>query len=116
MCHVLIIEDEWMIAEHMAGLAEDAGATSIEVVTTEREAVEAARGRRPEIILSDVRLAEGTGPAAVAAIQCELGEIPVIFITGTPIECRPRSASAVVLTKPIDSAAVLSAFSRLAPL
>lgn len=116
MCHVLIIEDEWMIAEHLAGLAEDAGATSIDVATTERQAVEAAGERRPDIILSDVRLQEGTGPAAVAAIQCELGDIPVIFITGTPTECQPRSASAIVLTKPIDNAAVLRAFKQLAPI
>lgn len=43
MRHVLIIEDESMIAEHLAALAEDGGATSIEVTTAERQAVEAAR-------------------------------------------------------------------------
>jgi CheY-like chemotaxis protein len=115
MCHVLIIEDEWLIAEHLAGLAEDAGATLIGIATTEREAIEAARERRPDIILSDVRLQEGTGPSAVAAIRCKQGEIPVIFITGTPEDCQRRCSSAIVLTKPIDNASVLSAFRRLAP-
>ncbi|GAN15297.1 response regulator [Sphingomonas paucimobilis] len=116
MCYVLIIEDEWIIAEHLAGLAEDAGATSIEVAAIGRQTVEAARERRLDIILSDARLQEGTCPAAVASIQCELGDIPAIFITGSPTECQPRSASAIVLTKLFDNAAMLGVFRNSAPI
>ena len=66
--------------------------------------------------MSDVKLSEGSGPMAVAAILYEYGPIPVIFIIGTPEECRPCEAPAVVLTKPISNAAVVSIFRRLAPL
>lgn len=92
------------------------GATSIEVAAIGRQTVEAARERRLDIILSDARLQEGTCPAAVASIQCELGDIPAIFITGSPTECQPRSASAIVLTKLFDNAAMLGVFRNSAPI
>lgn len=115
MCHVLIIEDEWLIAEHLAQIAEQAGATSIATACTQDEAVNAACARVPDIILSDVKLLAGTGPLAVAAIVSALGPIPVIFITGTPEACHPCDPSSVILHKPIASARVIAAFRRLAP-
>lgn len=115
MCHVLIIEDEWLIAEHLAHLVEQAGATSVAMACTEDEAVQAAKERKPGIILSDVRLLVGTGPRAVQAILSALGEIPVIFITGTPEACQPCEPSSVILSKPVDPARVMEAFRRLAP-
>lgn len=116
MCHVLIIEDEWLIAEHIAGLAEDCGATSVRIAATEEDAVEAARAEPPCIILSDVRLLEGTGPGAVAAIRRAQGAVPVIFITGTPEDVEPHEPPTVILGKPISNAAVLHNFRSLAPL
>ena len=115
MCHVLIIEDEWLVADYIEGLARDAGATSVETADCERSAVEAARNRPPEIILSDVNLREGTGPRAVAAIQATTGPVPVIFITGTPEACAPCEPPAVILTKPIQPGVLTETFQRLAP-
>lgn len=116
MCHVLVIEDEWVIAEHIAGLAQDGGATSVRIAATEEDAIAAARETPPSIILSDVRLLEGTGPGAVAAIRRSQGVVPVIFITGTPEEVEPCDPSTVVLGKPVSSAAVLRNFRSLARL
>ncbi|WP_260600091.1 response regulator [Sphingomonas endolithica] len=115
MCHLLIIEDEWLIAEYLTYLAEQAGATSIATACTEDEAVEAARQRTPDIIFSDVKLLVGTGPGAVQTIFSALGEIPVIFITATPEACQPCEPPGVVLHKPVDPARVIDAFRRLAP-
>ena len=115
MCHVLIIEDEWFISEFMIELAQEAGATSIVTAMTEDEAVAAARERTPSIILSDVNLLTGTGPGAVQTIMAETGAIPVIFITGTPEDCRPCSPLEVVLRKPIQRHQVVDTFRRLAP-
>ncbi|MEO5937811.1 MAG: response regulator [Sphingomonas sp.] len=115
VCHVLIIEDEWLIAEHLSYLAEQAGATSIATACTEDEAVQAALEHLPGIILSDVRLLAGTGPHAVQLIVAAMGDIPVIFITGTPEDCHPCGASSVILHKPIDPAWVMETFRRLAP-
>lgn len=62
MCHVLIIENDWLLADHVAPLVEGAGATSTELADTEDEAVALALARPPAVIVSDVRLAAGTGP------------------------------------------------------
>jgi CheY-like chemotaxis protein len=115
MCHVLVIEDDFFIADYIVQLVEAAGATSISQAVTEQEAVELARQQRPELIMSDVQLIEGTGPLAVQTILAELGPIPVIFVTGTPEACEPCDAPAVVLAKPIDEREVVRHFKMLAP-
>lgn len=114
MCHVLVIEDDFLIADYIIQLVEAAGATSISQAMTQQEAIEQARVRRPKIILSDVQLIEGTGPLAVRAIRAELGAIPVIFVTGTPEACKPYEAPAVVLTKPICEREIAHHFRQLA--
>ena len=47
---------------------------------------------------------------ATAAIQRELGAMPVIFITATPAACRPCPSPACILSKPVSDAAVRQAF------
>jgi CheY-like chemotaxis protein len=114
MCHVLIIEDEWLIADHIEQLARDAGATSVTITDSEADAVDAANDHCPEIILSDVNLRTGTGPLAVQTIQAEWGLIPVIFITATPGDCVPCEAPSIILTKPLNPQALTETFKRLA--
>ena len=116
MCHALVIEDEWLIAEYVGSLAEQAGATSVDFAENEADAIAAAKRRVPAIILSDVQIRAGTGPNAVEAIHREFGPIPVIFITGTPEECHPCAPPAVVLGKPIRQEEILAEFRRLAPI
>ena len=72
MCHVLIIEDDWIIADHIAQLVETAGAMSIDMAITEDEAVTHALTRPPAVIVSDVSLAAGTGPAGVLLLDGRL--------------------------------------------
>lgn len=114
MCHALVIEDEFLIADYVAELAGEAGATSIDFAETERDAVAAARERRPDIILSDVNLLVGTGTSAIQKIREEFGHVPVIFITANPDACNgsPQTA-AIVLVKPIRQEDFMRAFSRL---
>ena len=87
MCHVLIIEDEALIALDLESLLQRAGATSFSFAASEGEAVAAAREHRPDIITSDVTLLEGTGPGAVEIIRSAMGRIPVLYISGTPPDC-----------------------------
>lgn len=84
MCHALIIEDEAVIAFHIADVVETVGAKTIAFAQTELEAVSAAMERKPDIIVSDVKLLTGTGPDAVASIRARFGRVPVIFVTGNP--------------------------------
>lgn len=113
MCHVLIIEDEAFIAMDLQQMLEKEGATSFAFAETEDGAIAAAVARRPDVITSDVKLAEGTGPAAIKSIYAILGAIPVIFITGTPSDCTPCEPPGVVLSKPVDARAVREAFHRM---
>ncbi|WBH15298.1 response regulator [Sphingomonas radiodurans] len=110
MCHVLVIEDEWAIADLICDYLSPRGATSFDVAMTEREAVDLATLRPPDVITSDVRLIEGTGPCAVASIHERLGIVPTIFITSTPAECEPCDHAIAILQKPFARAALTEAF------
>ena len=113
MCHILIIEDELFIALDLEALLRKEGATSFSFAQTEAEAVTEALAHRPSLITSDMTLSEGTGPQAVAAIHEALGDIPVIFITATPSACGDLSPNHLVLSKPLNSIEITSAYQRL---
>lgn len=113
MCHVLIIEDEPFVAIAIQEVLKEEGATSFAFAVTQAEAVEAALERRPELITSDVRLIEGTGPCAVAQIHERLGQVPVIFITATPSQCEPCDPPGIVLDKPVRQQALRDAFHHM---
>ena len=116
MCHVLVIEDEWFIGEHIEGIVRECGASSVDRAETEQEAINAAFAKPPAVILSDVRLAEGTGPNAIWAIRARVGPCPVIFITGTPEDCEPCDYAHAILAKPLDPDKIMAAFRQVAPI
>lgn len=106
--HVLIIEDEAVIAMALEDVLRDCGCSSFAFATSADEAVAAARARCPDLITSDVRLAPGSGIDAVEAI-CAEKPIPVIFITGSPAEVEARLPDEVILVKPFDAARLAEA-------
>ena len=113
MCHVLIIEDEPIIALMIEDVLAEEGATSFAFAATQHEAVAAAIEQPPALIISDVKLLEGTGPLAVAEIQARIGRVPVMFLTATPAECHPCEVAAVIIAKPFDRFVLKSAFHDL---
>lgn len=115
MCHVLIIEDEALIAMDLEAFLEQEGATSFAFATSQHEAIRQALAQKPALITSDVALVEGTGPLAVAIILDTIGPVPVIFITGTPDACVPCDPASPILTKPFDRALLATAFHHLVP-
>ena len=112
MCHVLVIEDEGFIAMMIQDCLIEYGATSVDVAASEAEAIACAQQHRPDFITSDVRLVEGTGPHAVAAITQLYGDIPVLFITASPEKCEAYPPAAV-MRKPVTFAAVGRRFKML---
>lgn len=114
VCHVLIIEDETLVAMHLEALLSDCGATSFDFAETEIEAITAARRTTPGLITSDVRLRDGLGPRAVAVILEELGPLPVIFITATPENCVPCDAPSRIFSKPLHEPSIAQAFRSMA--
>ena len=114
MCHVLIIEDETLIALDIEDVLAANGAVSFSFAESQESAVAAANVSPPDFILSDVSLIEGTGPLAVQAIWAKHGPIPVIFVTATPEACSPCAPPGEIFRKPLDRPAIGAAFRRLA--
>ena len=83
---VLVIEDEILIAEMLAGIVLEAGHSVLGIATTHKQAVELATSGKFGLILADIALADGSsGAEAVAEIQASLPRpVPVIFITAFP--------------------------------
>lgn len=81
---VLVIEDESIIALDICSIVEGLGHRVVNVATTRKQAVEAARKYRPGLVLADIQLADqSSGIDAVNEIL-EDNEVPVIFITAYP--------------------------------
>ena len=81
---ILIIEDEPLTAAHLEELVQSLGHEVTGVARTHRDALKLARDRKPDLILSDIQLADGSsGVEAVNEILGDL-EAPVIFVTGHP--------------------------------
>lgn len=112
VCHVLIIEDEALIALDIEDILSRLGATSFDLVDTEQAAIDAAEAHRPDLITADAILRVGFGYTAVGSIVQRLGPIPTIFITATPETC-PVDALAHILGKPLNELALAKAFQEL---
>jgi CheY-like chemotaxis protein len=109
--HALIIEDQPFIATLIEMHLRDVGYRSFDYAVTEAEAIAAARARSPDLITSDVRLAEGCGIAAVRAI-CADRAVSVVFITTSILEVGAQLPDAVVLAKPFGPADLKRAVQR----
>ena len=81
---VFIIEDEPLVAAHIAQVAREMGHAVNGQAVTRKSAVEACLGDPPGLLLVDVQLADGSsGIDAVQEIN-ERFDIPAIFITAYP--------------------------------
>lgn len=113
MCHVLIIEDDPLIAMNIEVLVRELGALTVEIAETQGEAVEAALVTPPALITSDVSLRIGDGPSAIHSIRTALGAVPVIFITASPESCPNPGEWDRVHVKPLDEHEVGRLFREL---
>ena len=98
-CHVLIIEDDMLVAMSLTKIIDMLGYAVLGPAPTASEAIALARMTRPDLILSDLNLQQpGDGARAVLAILAA-GDIPVIFITA--------HADAVPRTEALQKAVIL---------
>ncbi|WP_164549839.1 response regulator [Altericroceibacterium xinjiangense] len=104
---VLIIEDEAMIAWQLESLLEDMGFKEIALASDAVEAAGAVKGRKPELVISDINLGPGPdGIEVVGAIRNTCSPA-VVFVSGY-IDESARSriseqvAGARVLAKPLN--------------
>lgn len=97
--HALIIEDEFLTAQLIEDRLRELGYTSFAFASDESEAVASALERCPDLITSDVQLADGCGIDAVKQI-CGERPVPVLYSTGSASMVRERCPDAIVIQKP----------------
>jgi DNA-directed RNA polymerase specialized sigma24 family protein/CheY-like chemotaxis protein len=111
---VLIIEDEAVIAMDLSDIVTAAGHDVCAVETTASGAVSAAKRERPDLVLADIQLADGSsGIDAVRDILAAF-EVPVIFITAFPARLLTgeRPEPTFLITKPYSPDMVRAAVSQ----
>jgi DNA-binding NtrC family response regulator len=80
MPHLLIVDDEQSICWGLTKLAESMGHTAASAASAE-QGLEAAKTRRPDAVVLDVRLPGMDGLAAMPHFRDLLGAVPIIVIT-----------------------------------
>lgn len=102
---VLIIEDEPLVAMDLEAAMAEIGHRVIGVATTHQEAVEMVKKKRPNLVLADIQLADGSsGIDAVNDMVSEF-EAAVVFITAFPerLLTGEKPEPAFLITKPFDA-------------
>ena len=111
---VMVIEDEPIIAMDIVSIVTELGHECTGVADTRAAAVELARDTPPDLVLSDIQLADGSsGIDAVRDILEEIS-VPVIFITAYPEQflTGERPEPAFLITKPFKRRNVQAAVSQ----
>jgi CheY-like chemotaxis protein len=102
--NVMIIEDESIIALHIKSIVESLGHSVAGIARTRNEAVELADSVKPELVLADISLADGS--SGIDAVKDILGmmDVPVIFITAFPerLLTGERPEPTYLITKPFE--------------
>ena len=82
---VFLVEDSPLVCERLrAMLAGIEGARAVGIAATAREAIEGIRSEHPDVVLLDLRLAEGSGFDVLRALRAQAragGAIDVFMLT-----------------------------------
>jgi len=105
---VLIIEDEAIIALHIRTIVEEMGHEVIGVAQTRSEAVNLGTEARPDLVLADISLADGSSGIDAVKDLLAVMDVPVIFITAFPerLLTGARPEPTYLVTKPFISETV----------
>jgi CheY-like chemotaxis protein len=107
---VLIVEDEEPIAEALAYLVADAGYVPLQAKHG-KQALEVARARHPDLIITDLMMPIMDGAELIAALHAEsldsFGPLPpIILMTASGLRHAQKAGADEVLLKPFDVATV----------
>jgi DNA-binding response OmpR family regulator len=108
-CHVLLVEDEFVIARSLSLALEDAGATILGPAATTERALRLLEGTdRVDAAVLDVNLRGETVYAVADALLARA--VPFVFTTGyTASVIPPRYLGVDVLQKPLPAADMVRA-------
>jgi CheY-like chemotaxis protein len=101
---VLIIEDESIIALDLESLVTEMGHKVTGIATTRDDAIRMAREQKPDLILTDIQLADSSSGIDAAHAILKDFDIPVIFITAYPerLLTGERPEPTYLITKPFS--------------
>jgi FixJ family two-component response regulator len=108
---VLVVDDDVMIAVLLADMLEGMGYDVCAIEATEAGAVAAAGRCRPDLLIVDARLGDGSGFTAVEEIL-RAGFVPHVFISGDISTVRALKPGAVAIQKPFDESDLFSAIQQ----
>ena len=111
---ILIIEDEAVIAMDLSDLVTGQGHTVCGVEATASGAVKAAKQERPDLVLADIQLADGSSGIDAVKDILSAFDVPVIFITAFPdrLLTGERPEPTFLITKPYSPDMVRAAVSQ----
>jgi two-component system, response regulator PdtaR len=108
---VLVVEDDIMVGMLLAELLEEMGHDVCAIEATEADAVAAAFRCRPDFMVVDARLRDGSGVAAVEKIR-RIRVVPHLFVSGDASGIQALAPGAVVVQKPFFEADIARAIQR----
>jgi two-component system, response regulator PdtaR len=108
---VLVVDDDAIIAMLLADIFAGMGHDVCAIERTEAGAVAAAARCKPDLMIVDGRLGEGSGVSAVEEIlRAEF--VPHIFISGDISGIQAYNPDAVVIRKPFSESDLVRAIQR----
>jgi CheY-like chemotaxis protein len=108
---IIVVEDEAINALLLAEVLEDLGHDVCAVEATQAGAVTAALRCKPDLMIVDATLGEGSGVAAIEEIQ-RTRPVPHVFVSGDIRRVRGVRPDAVLLQKPFRIAELERAIER----
>jgi DNA-binding response OmpR family regulator len=106
MFKVLIVEDDLMLADFAEEILVERGYEVSGIARTVADAVALARHSRPDLVILDLRLADGGLGTEVAAQLASLGRPGILYVTGNMSQVALTNGDAC-LAKPYRSADLL---------
>jgi DNA-binding response OmpR family regulator len=109
---ILVVEDEWLIAEYLSALLDDFGFTVIGPAGCVAEALELIATAAPDAALLDVTL--GRDRSFPIAERLSDDGVPFAFLTGhTRLDLPDRFGNCTILGKPVSADTLRSALTAL---
>ena len=111
-CSVLVLEDDFYLADDIAEALEQAGALVLGPFANVRGALASLRDGRPDLAVLDVNLGAETSLDVGRGLRGD--GVPILFATGYDASVLPPDlADAAYLTKPVNMAVLVSRLSEL---
>jgi CheY-like chemotaxis protein len=100
---VLVVEDDAIIGTLLAEMLTGMGHDVCGIEATEADAVSAAARCKPDMMIVDISLGEGSGIAAIDAIYLT-GPVPHVFVSGDICGIRALRPGSIFIRKPYREA------------